>query len=176
MVKSTVSIRYLVLGLLTRKPMTGYDIKGLLESFSWLIGSPSYGSLYPALHSLLDDQWVAVKIESNEEKPSRKVYRITAAGHKALKSWIKKSVDRDPSLKAFLMHLILADNYPREGLVAYLNHRYSQVEEQRAVLREMLEDEARGKEMIQQPLALHYGLAMANMELQWLESTLEELT
>jgi DNA-binding PadR family transcriptional regulator len=176
MAKSTVNIRYLVLGLLTQKPMTGYDIKGLLESFSWLIGSPSYGSLYPALHGLLDDELVALKVESNEEKPSRKVYRITEAGHEALKQWIDKPVVRDPSLKAFLMHLILADNYPREGLIAYLNQRHSQVMEQRAALREMLENDDLREETLQQPLAMQYGLAMANMELQWLENTLEELT
>ncbi len=176
MAKSTVSIRYLLLGLLTQKPMTGYDIKGLLESFSWLIGSPSYGSLYPALHGLLDDGLVAVNVVSSEEKPSRKVYHITEAGQHTLHDWINKPVVKDPSLKAFLMHLILAKNYSREGLVAYLNHRRSQVTERRTALLKKLQANDGEPTQSQQPLALDYGLAMAKQELRWLEETLERLS
>ena len=46
----TVKTRHLVLGLLARQPMSGYDIKRFFKSLSWLIGSPSFGSRYPALH------------------------------------------------------------------------------------------------------------------------------
>ncbi len=171
MVRSTINIRYLLLGLLMQEPMTGYDIKGLLESFSWLIGSPSYGSLYPALHGLLEDGYVAVNVIDNEEKPSRKVYHITDQGRKALKAWINKPVNKDPSLKAFLMHLILADNYSREGLIAYLNHRHAQVIERHTALLNLLQEDDR-----QQPLALEYGLAMAKQELSWLEKMLDRLS
>ena len=51
----TGSFRYSILGLLTHEPMSGYDIKRFLESLGWLVGSPSYGSIYPALHALLED-------------------------------------------------------------------------------------------------------------------------
>ena len=176
MAKSTVNIRYLLLGLLTQKPMTGYDIKGLLESFSWLIGSPSYGSLYPALHGLLDDGLVAVNVVSSEEKPSRKVYRITDAGRQTLEAWINVPVVKEPSMKAFLMHLILAQNYSREGLVAYLNHRRSQVAERHSALRKQLQEKHSTHSQSEQPLALEYGLAMAKQELRWLEKTLEQLS
>lgn len=171
MAKSTVSIRYLLLGLLVQEPMTGYDIKGLLESFSWLIGSPSYGSLYPALHGLLEDGYVAVNVISNDEKPSRKVYHITERGRKALRTWVNKPVNKDPSLKAFLMHLILAENYSREGLIAYLNHRRDQVAERHSALSNQLEESD-----TDQPLALDYGLAMAKQELSWLEKMLDQLS
>ena len=62
MAGSTVSFRYFVLGLLAQRSMSGYDIKRFLKSLSWLIGSPSFGSLYPALHALLKDELVTVKV------------------------------------------------------------------------------------------------------------------
>ena len=34
--------------------------RGYLESLDWLIRSPSFGSLYPALHGLLKDGLVTV--------------------------------------------------------------------------------------------------------------------
>ena len=156
--------------------MTGYDIKGLLESFGWLIGSPSYGSLYPALHGLLDDGLVAVNVVSSEEKPSRKVYRITEAGRQALEAWVNKPADTEPSMKAFLMRLILARNYSREGLVAYLRRRRSQVAERHGALLKQLQERDGEERETEQPLALDYGVAMAKQELKWLEKTLEQLS
>ncbi len=176
MAKNTVNIRYLLLGLLTEQPMTGYDIKGLLESYGWLIGSPSYGSLYPALHGLLDDGLVAVNVVSHEEKPSRKVYRVTDAGRQALEEWINIPVVKEPSMKTFLLRLILAKNYSREGLVAYLHHRRSQVAERHNALKKKLQTNQKGEPGFQPPLALDYGLAMAKQELKWLEKTLEQLS
>ncbi|MGC9399072.1 MAG: PadR family transcriptional regulator [Anaerolineae bacterium] len=174
MAKSTVNVRYLILGLLIQKPMTGYDIKSLLESFSWLIGSPSYGSLYPALHGLLDDGYVAVDVINEDEKPPRKVYHITDAGRQALHTWIDRPVIEAPSLKAFLMHLILADNYSREGLLAYLNHRRVQVTEHHRALLDRLQENHAQQPL--EPLALDYGLAMAKQELNWLEKMIDRLS
>jgi DNA-binding PadR family transcriptional regulator len=56
MAAGNVSLRHLILGLLTRKPMSGYDIKRFLKGLNWLIGSPSDGSLYPNLRALLQEE------------------------------------------------------------------------------------------------------------------------
>jgi DNA-binding PadR family transcriptional regulator len=76
-ITDTVSIRQLILDLLTRQPMSGYDIKRFLKSLSWLIDSPSFGSLYPALHTLLEDGLVTVEVIPPQDKPPRKIYSIT---------------------------------------------------------------------------------------------------
>jgi len=68
---SAVSIRHFILGLLNRQRMSGYDIRRFLKSLSWLIDSPSPGSLYPALHILLEDGLVTVEVVSRQDKPPR---------------------------------------------------------------------------------------------------------
>ncbi|HEY90156.1 MAG TPA: PadR family transcriptional regulator [Thermoflexia bacterium] len=166
MVKNTVNLRYLVLGLLREKALTGYDIKVFLESFSWLIGSPSYGSLYPALHALRNEKLVTQEVES-----SRKIYRITSAGQQALREWAGQPLTQETSLKTFLMHLILSVNYSQEILTAYLQRRQSQIEAQREDLQQLLQGR---EEKPREPLALEYGLFMATQELQWLENVLAE--
>ena len=47
--------------------MSGYDIKQSLKDLSWLIGSPSFGSLYPALHALVDDGFATVEAVAGDE-------------------------------------------------------------------------------------------------------------
>jgi DNA-binding PadR family transcriptional regulator len=51
----------LILGLLAQQPMSGYDIKRFLKSLSWLIDSPSFGSIYPTLRALREDDLVTME-------------------------------------------------------------------------------------------------------------------
>jgi hypothetical protein len=44
-----VSFRHFFLGLLDRRPMSGYDIKRLLERLKGLLGGSSFGNIYPAV-------------------------------------------------------------------------------------------------------------------------------
>lgn len=170
----SVNFRHLILGLLTQQPMTGYDIRRVLQSLGWLVGNPSFGSLYPTLHALLEDGLVTVAVTPRQEKPSRKVYSITEAGRQALQEWIDRSVASNASLKAFVMRLILANNFARPGLVAHLQQRRVQVTEHHAALEQAIRtlDERTNW----QRLALDYGLALATAELAWLDSTLDRLS
>ncbi len=175
MAKDTVSVRHVILGLLTQQPMSGYDIKQLFESFSWLIGSPSYGSLYPALHELLDSELVAMEIIPNQDKPARKEYHTTAKGKDVLCEWLQQPASCDTPLKPFLMRLMLADNHSREGLVSYLHQRRSHVVAYHADLEKRARDGGKADALGQQ-LVFNYGLAMADAELQWLDRILEQLS
>jgi DNA-binding PadR family transcriptional regulator len=54
--------------------MSGYDIKRCFGNFGWLIHSPSFGSLYPALHALQKDGCLTMQVLEGESGLSRKVY------------------------------------------------------------------------------------------------------
>jgi DNA-binding PadR family transcriptional regulator len=171
---SAVSFRYFALGLLAQQPLSGYDIKKRLEALDWLIGSPSFGSLYPALHALLERGLVTVAEVSGEGSPTRKIYRITEKGRQELRRWIDRPVGPGASLKAFVMRLILASNLSPAGLLAHLKQRRSQIAVQRAALEQTVaaQDEATD---LGQRLARDYALAVALAESAWLDRTLEQL-
>jgi PadR family transcriptional regulator AphA len=174
-VASAVSIRHFILGLLTRQPMSGYDIKRFLKSLSWLIDSPSFGSLYPALHALLEDGLVTVEILSRQDKPPRKIYSITERGGQALQEWMDRPAAPEVSLKAFVMRLILASNLSHAGLIAHLEQRHSQVAAHQLALEQTAQ--ATDDDMdLGERLALGYGLAVAAAELAWLHRTLAQLS
>jgi len=172
---SALSIRHFILGLLTQQPMSGYDIKRFLESLSWLIDSPSFGSLYPALHMLLEDGLVTVDVVSRQDRPPRKIYTITEAGRQALREWMDQPVAPGASLKTFVMRLILATNLSHTGLIAHLQQRRSQVAAHRATLRRIA-GAPDGTMDSGQRLTFGYGLTLATAELDWLDSTLEQLS
>ncbi len=170
-----MSFRYFILGLLAQQPMSGYDVKGYLGSLDWLVGSPSFGSVYPSLHALLGDGLVDVEVIQNEDRPSRKVYSITEAGTRVLQKWISKPLDPSGSLKAFLMRLMLANSLSYDDLVACLRRRRSQVAAYRASLEPATE--AHDKALRSgQDLAFDFALTAARTEIAWLDRALECLS
>ncbi len=172
---SAISTRHFVLGLLTRQPMSGYDIKRFLKSLTWLIDSPSFGSLYPALHALLEDGLVTVEVVPRQDKPPRKIYSITDAGRQVLRKWMEQSVASATSLKAFVMRLILASNLSQAGLIEYLQRRRGQVADHQLDL-EQATHAMDARIDLGERLALDYALSVARAELAWLDSTLAELS
>jgi DNA-binding PadR family transcriptional regulator len=174
MAKGSVSFRYFILGLLTKRSMSGYDIRRLLRSLGWLLGNPSFGAIYPALHALLKDDLVTVEVVPHPTRPPRKIYTITEAGRQALREWVEQPPSSSIGLRAFVMHLILAGDSNRAGLVAHLRQRRESVAKHHAVLEQAvgeLGEQASAGELV----AIEYGMAIARAELAWLDGKLEHL-
>jgi PadR family transcriptional regulator AphA len=172
---STVNTRHFILGLLARQPMSGYDIKRFLKSLSWLIDSPSFGSLYPALHALLEDGLATVEVIPRHDKPPRKIYTITKTGKQALREWMDEPIASGVSLKAFLMRLILASNLSHNGLITHLQQRHAQVASHQLALEQTTQSMEETLDLGDR-LALDYGLAIASAELAWLDRALAQLS
>lgn len=81
-------LEHTLLGLLARKPASGYDIgKWLRTDGRWLGRSPSMTPIYRALADLEKRGWVDIRIEERDTAPAAKVYSLTADGIDALKAW-----------------------------------------------------------------------------------------
>jgi PadR family transcriptional regulator AphA len=170
-----MNLRHFILGLLAFQPMSGYDVKGYLENLDWLISSPSFGSVYPALHDLLEDDLVTVEIIHSQDRPARKVYTITEAGRRALRMEISEPLDSDASLREFVMRLMVADSLSHTGLIACLQQRRSQVAFHQAALEQAIEPRDRAVKQGKH-LAFDFGLTAAMAEIAWLDSALERLS
>src|SRR5688500_13644148 len=82
LLKGTLSL--LILSLLSRKPMYGYEIAATVHrdtdgTFTW-----REGSLYPNLHKLQADGLIAGEWEEKETGRKRRYYHITDKGREAL--------------------------------------------------------------------------------------------
>jgi DNA-binding PadR family transcriptional regulator len=73
-------LKYVILKLLSRKPMHGYEVMRALEEESCGCYSASAGSVYPTLQMLEDQGYVVCK-----EEEGKKVYSITDEGREFLK-------------------------------------------------------------------------------------------
>jgi PadR family transcriptional regulator AphA len=174
MPKGSLNFRYLILGMLTEQPMSGYDIRGALEGLSWPSGAPSFSNIYSTLHALLNDGLVTVKVVPQQDKPTRKVYSVTKAGEQMLQEWATRSITPGASLKSFTTCLILADVFSQDTLIAHLQQRRDQVIARCTTLEEKTKTLDQEK-ATRQRLAAEYGLTLANAELTWLDRTLDRI-
>jgi DNA-binding PadR family transcriptional regulator len=105
--------KYVLLGLLSHNPMTGYDIKKAVAnrmSYFWDI---SYGQIYPTLRQLQKNGLITQQVEINQKGPNRKVYTITDQGTKELQTWLAKPAKKEVHKYEFLLKLIFGDQaYP----------------------------------------------------------------
>jgi DNA-binding PadR family transcriptional regulator len=83
---------YLLLGFLESQPRSGYDIKWIADHTTRFFWQVSYGQIYPELKRLVELGLAAQKPGSRGGR-TRNVYRITAKGRQALRSWLAESVD-----------------------------------------------------------------------------------
>lgn len=91
---------YAILGILTLGPQSGYDIKKFIGESIGYFWQESYGQLYPTLKSLVDDGLADMHAEQTEDgKPDKKVYAITAKGRQVLIDWLTRPVEKMPVLR-----------------------------------------------------------------------------
>jgi PadR family transcriptional regulator len=76
----------LILQTLQWGPQHGYGISMAIRNRSGEILQVDTGSLYPALHRLEKQKWIASEWKISENKQRAKFYRLTAAGKKQLTS------------------------------------------------------------------------------------------
>jgi len=97
------TLEFLVLRLLRRQPLNGWDIMHRLQLVSDDVLSVTAGSLYPALHRLEARGFVSASWTTSENNRRARLYRITAAGRKQLDAerevWTRFSTAVDALLR-----------------------------------------------------------------------------
>jgi len=74
----------LVLKMLALEPMNGWAISQRLKQISKDVLQVSDGSLYPALHKLEQEGWIAAEWRASENNRRAKYYSLTRLGRRAL--------------------------------------------------------------------------------------------
>ena len=76
----------LVLRTLVRGPMHGWGIAQRIQELSEDVLRVNQGSLYPALHRLEDEGWIAAEWGASENNRRAKYYRLTRRGQRQLEA------------------------------------------------------------------------------------------
>jgi DNA-binding PadR family transcriptional regulator len=87
-----MSVRLVLLGLLSDRPLYGYEIKQIIEEHMGDWTSIAFGSIYFALDKLDEEGFVEkVAVEQPGSRPSRSVYQVTEAGRQEFLRLLRES-------------------------------------------------------------------------------------
>ena len=115
-----MTIEYAILGLLSCRSMTGYEIKKTFADSVVLYWSDNNNQIYTTLVSLHKDELVTREIQYQEDRPARKIYSITENGSLALKKWVLSPPELPQLKHTFLVQLAWADQLTTEEMDALL--------------------------------------------------------
>ncbi len=111
-----MSLNHVILGLLKQEPMTGYDMKKIIQSTPFLYWSGNNNQIYKAVVELMDGGFVTKEVEHQAGAPSKNIYTITGDGLNELRSWLISATEAPAIKKQFLIKLALGDQLSRREL------------------------------------------------------------
>lgn len=80
---------YVILGMVSREPRSGYEIKAAVDDTTRFFWAASYGQIYPELKRL-SEAGLVEGIDAPTGGRKRTVYAITADGEAELKDWLRR--------------------------------------------------------------------------------------
>jgi DNA-binding PadR family transcriptional regulator len=85
---------YALLALIAQEPRSGYDLRKIFSLTPLAHFSDSPGAVYPSLRRLERKRWVEPVSPRPQGGRRRQAFRPTAAGHRALRAWLRSPVTR----------------------------------------------------------------------------------
>lgn len=168
---------FTILGCLSIRPMSGYDIKTFIDRSIVHFWNESYGQIYPALKRLTAAGLIGAE-DDNTSGRSRRVYRLTPAGVEVLRGWLVEPAMPDVPRYEMSLKLFFGEQMPVQAAIEHVE-RYRETQrrqlEQYRAIAPRLEAELEGTPRLPFWRAvLRGGEDYAEMAIRWCDRTLEE--
>lgn len=155
--------RLLVLGLLNTQPMSGYDIKQMLETIDakrW--ADVLIGSIYHALKKLEQEQYIKISSIENTGNRQKAIYTITDLGKEHLQKLIANGLNTSSIIYPSKLYSALAfsENLSKDKCIEELKKQKLVIENEYKEVQKGLEEKSIALENKIPPMTL---LIMDNM-------------
>lgn len=170
-----MSLKHAVLGLLSMREMSGYDIKRHFDRAVHFVWTASESQIYRELRDLEGKGLVASRTVLQTTKPNKNLYTLTPAGEAELDGWLTSPAEIPYGKDAFLMRLFFMGRVGPEDALRVLGERRAEVCELVRVAEERLKafgDLTRSEhpEMLWWQLRLIEGFhKMQTAQLEWID-------
>lgn len=170
---------YAILGVLSLKPGTGYDIKKFCDKTVSHYWNENFGNIYPMLGRLEADG--LIEPERGESGQRKKSYRITGKGLQTFQQWLALPVEYRPARSELLLKLSFATLMPKEkriDMIEAVRAKYAgDLKRYKAIEASYTCDEKAKQhpQYIYWLAPLRYGVEAAEMTVRWCDETVEAI-
>jgi DNA-binding PadR family transcriptional regulator len=175
-IKSTLG--FAILGLISQKPRTGYDLRKVFATTPMGHFSSSPGAIYPALKRFEEDGLIEGTVKGKDTMRPRRVYMLTEKGKEALRQRLSQPVTQDDIIwhmdDIMLRFAFIGDILGREETLNFLKELLQQIEDYIPFLEEhlgitSLEESPYGA------FAMEHGVETYKTTARWARSVINRL-
>jgi len=176
-----MSLKHGLLGLLTLRKSSGYDLSKLFQeslSYFWVANQ---SQIYRELDKMEDVGWVVSSKVEQDARPNKRVYGITKEGNAELVRWLKDDsaeelgVVRNP----LLMKLFFSSMVDREHAIRLLENYRALCLESREKVKSQVAEIGEVDETAAKPAywlySTNYSIAYYDFQIKWVDETVDRL-
>jgi PadR family transcriptional regulator AphA len=115
-----MDLRYTILGILSWKPSSGYDLKRIISSTELYYWSGNNNQIYKSLFELNGKGLVTYQVQAQKSLPAKKIYSITEKGSYELHQRLLSIPEIPDMHKDFLVQLAWAEKLTDEDILVLL--------------------------------------------------------
>lgn len=162
-----------ILGFLTYKDLSGYEIKKWMSDSTAHFINASFGSIYPALKRLEKKGYVTVnKMKRNNRQVNE--YQLTDEGHSAFMTWLQSPVEFSQYNYEYLAKMFFYRYLTKEEICNQIEDLVRQIDEKIQSL-EAIDHNEKNKDLFFEMSTLEFGKAHYLLKRQWLLDFIEKL-
>lgn len=170
--------RYAVLGMLSFRPMSGYEMKKYIDNSIIHFWQENFGRIYPVLRSLEREGLATKQVDQEEGRPVRHVYSITEKGRRELARWLLLPAERPNWRIELLLKLFFGSQVSVANMIrkvrsekAFCRHTLETFQQ----LEDHIKSHESGTEIPYGLITLSYGQHYYRAVEAWCDETLERL-
>jgi DNA-binding PadR family transcriptional regulator len=157
--------------------VSGYDVKKFVDHALGYVWAPSKTHLYAVLRRLVESGLASRRDVTQQSRPNKQLYRITAPGREAVRAWLDRpDTESDPDRSIFMLKFFFGDQAGPEPLLAQLNAFRDLYARRLATYEQIRDCWPAGRRTEFTYRALLYGIARAEAAVSWADGTLDDLT
>ncbi len=168
-----------ILGILSRGPQSGYDVKKVFTTITSHFWRASYGQIYPQLKRLSAEGLVQRKTKKSNRRLGKHIYNLTGQGKKSLRSWLRSPVESQPWRIEILLRMFFGRQVPvaenMRQVEIYRLHKQEELIKLEEIERHLREDHPDDPDQPYFLLTVDYGKKVVEACLEWCEQSLASL-
>jgi DNA-binding PadR family transcriptional regulator len=179
-----MSLKHGILGLLSLRPMAGYDLMKAFNTSLKHFWSAQSSQIYRELDALVAEGWIKADEVLQRGRSTKTIFAVTDEGSKEFDRWLRQGkLERGGSRNPFLLRLFFLSGAGIGAVRAAVEEKASLAEAGAAELRAIVSDvipriaASVGDELAAMcwKEAAEYGIAQYEAEIRWAETFLARI-
>jgi len=179
-----MSLKHAILGFLSYKSLSGYDLKKAFDKSVRHFWSANQSQIYRTLAQMTDEGLVEREVVEREERLDMKIYSITNTGRSELHNWLATPLPERETREPFLIQIFFGGTLSDEELLKLLHHESKSAKEnllayhaiyQATTAPRVGESSTDARSIFFSLLTLEYGMESNRALLKWLNSVIERI-